>query len=146
VRLWAIPAGALYFTMEIKITRIDGAIKINPAPPYITDYLRYSHRSMVTEKWQRVNKYETRQLHTPDGAGGVITFAGFFPKIIKLVHKNVDTALIEDKRNKMPEIDWERVKKIGLRDYQISPTVDFLNQGMNEGGVVRCTGGFGLVS
>lgn len=127
--------------MNLTITRIDGAVRVTPAPPYLVEYLRYSHRSFKTERYQRVNHFETRLLHRIDGEGGIITLQGFFEKICKLIHKNNDTFVVEDQRTPLPEIDWNRVKEIGLRDYQVEPVTEFLLKAKEHSGIVNATGG-----
>lgn len=129
--------------MNIKITRIDGGLKITPAPPYLTKYLKYQHRSMEIVKYKRVPVFSERLLHTVDNDGGVYTMQGFFVQICKLIHKNSDTYCVEDLRTPMPAIDWAAIKKVGLRDYQIDPVVAGLQEGMNNSGVVLAAGGFG---
>lgn len=129
--------------MNIQITRIDGGLKINPAPPYLTKYLKYQHRSMEIVKYKRVPTFSERLLHTSDDEGGIYTLQGFFEHICKMIHKNSDTYSVDDKRTPLPPIDWAAVKAVGLRDYQIEPVVDGLNKGFNNSGVIRAAGGFG---
>lgn len=129
--------------MNIVITRIDGAVRVNPAPPYIVSYLQYQRRSFETVKWQRVNKYEVQLLHINDGSGGVITLQGFFQKICKLILRNTDTFTVVDNRTPLPPVNWAAVKKIGLRNYQIKPTIEFLQAAEKDSGSMICAGGWG---
>lgn len=129
--------------MNIELIRADGVLRILPAPPYVVKYLQYSHRSFETVNWKRVNKYETMLLHTPDGEGGVVTLQGYFSKVCQLISKNMDTYTVDDQRTPLPAIDWEAVKAVGLRDYQIDPVIEFLGQATVNSGSVVATGGFG---
>lgn len=137
--------------MEILITRADGALNINPAPPYITDYLKYSHRSFDVVYYKRVNKFETRFLYTTDGHGGVSTLPGFFTMVCSLVNKNSDKYIVNDLRTVLPEADWDAIKNInwagiestGFRDYQVEVVVDFLFKAREGSGIVNATGGVG---
>ena len=128
--------------MNITLTRIDGGLHINPAPPYIARYLRYSHRSFKTVNYRRVNSFEERSLHTSDFNGGLYTLQGFFEKICKLIHEASDTYKVEDLRTPLPPVDWKRVKEIGLRDYQVKPLIEFFSKA-NNSGVVFAPPGFG---
>jgi len=128
---------------KITITRIDGALRVNPAPPYISDFLYYSHRSFKTVNYKRVNNFEKKALHVPDGEGGVITLQGFYSRIIGLLDKNMQLYEVVDLRTKLPEIDWDAVKAQGLRDYQITPTAEFLVAAQADSGIVNATGGYG---
>ena len=137
--------------MQITITRVDGAIRVNPAPPYITDYLRYYHRSFGTQFYKRVNKFEEILLHATDGEGGCTTLPGFYQHLCKLITKNKDTQVTVDMRTPLPEPDWQAIKDInwngiaskGLRDYQVEPVIDFLFQAKENSGIVNAAGGFG---
>ncbi|WP_394998603.1 DEAD/DEAH box helicase [Acinetobacter sp.] len=129
--------------MNIKITRLDGGLRVSPAPPYVTKYLKYTHRSMETIRYKQVASYTERLLHTTDEEGGVYTLQGFFAHLCKLIHKNHDTFIVEDSRTPMPQIDWNAVKAIGLRDYQVDPVIEGLTKGMTDSGVWRAAGGFG---
>jgi hypothetical protein len=57
--------------MNINITRVDGAILIDPAPSYITSYLQYSHRSFGLQGYKRVNKFEKKELYTAAPESGI---------------------------------------------------------------------------
>jgi len=129
--------------MNITITRNDGGLQINPAPPYITRYLKYQHRSMEIVKYKRVPVFTERALHVSDPDGSVYTLQGFFERICKLIHKNSDTFYVEDLRTSMPAIDWAAVKAVGLRDYQVDHVVAGLQKGMQNSGVILAAGGFG---
>lgn len=130
--------------MNIKITRIDGGLHINPAPPYLTKYLKYQHRSMEIVKYKRVPTFSERLLHTADpDTGGIYTLQGFFEHVCKLIHKYADTYIVEDLRTPMPPIDWLAVKNVGMREYQIDPVVEGLTKGMTNSGVYLAAGGFG---
>lgn len=128
--------------MNITITRINGGLHVTPAPPYLVDYLQYSHRSFKTVNYRRVNKFESVLLHkVSDGA--IVTLPGFFEKICQLIHKHRDHYKVEDLRTPMPEIDLERVLAIGLRDYQIEPISEFLMKAQVNSGILTATGGWG---
>lgn len=128
--------------MQITLTRIDGGLHVSPAPPYLVKYLRYSHRSFKTVNYRRVNDFEERLLHTPDGSGGVYTLQGFFEKVCEMIHKHYDSFIVDDQRTPMPPVDWARIKKIGLRDYQIKPVIE-LFKNANNSGIINATGGWG---
>ena len=131
--------------------RVDGAIKVDPAPPYLTTYLQYTHRSFAREHWKMVNKYDKKLLYTQDPSGGVVTFQGFYDKICALVHKHGDTLTVDDHRTPVGEpdlqavkdINWEAIDSTGPRDYQIDPIVDFLYKAKDGCGIVNATGGWG---
>lgn len=137
--------------MQIVITRYDGGLQINPAPPYITDYLKYSRRSFGRVMYRTVAQYEVIQLHHIAPNGGVLTFPGFFEKIVKLIKKNTDTFEIQDRRTPLPEVDWNAIKNInwagnnyeGLRDYQIDLVIEFLAKTKVNPGIVCGVGGIG---
>lgn len=129
--------------MNIEITRFDGGLYIKPGPPYLIKYLRYNHRSMGMKNYRRVPIYEERLLHVTDTDGGIITLQGYYEIVCNLIHKNFDTFTVIDNRTKMPDIDWQAVKDIGVRDYQIDPVVEFLMKGMDDSGIIKASGGFG---
>lgn len=137
--------------MEIALHRVDGALRVNPSPPYVTKYLRYHHRTIVTQGYRQKTVFEERLLHSSDGSGGVTTFQGFFSPICDLIHKHSDTFTVTDDRSPLPEIDWEAIGKInwaavgssGLRDYQVDPVIDFLFKLQTNSGIARATGGWG---
>lgn len=129
--------------MNISIVRIAGGLHIDQAPLYLTKYLKYSHRKIEFKNFKKQPTFEERLLYQLDGKGGLVTLQGFFTKICELIHKNHDTFNIVDERTVMPDIDWATVKKVGLKDYQIDATVDFLIQGLTNSGIVNCTGGWG---
>jgi superfamily II DNA or RNA helicase len=137
--------------MHIVITRVDGALRVNPAPPYIIDYLKYHHRSFGKRGYKTVNKFEERLLHETDGSGGVTTLPGFFEHIANMIHKRGDTYEVDDLRTPLPETDWKAIKDInwkaigstGLRDYQVDPVVEFLFKLQQNSGIVNAAGGYG---
>lgn len=129
--------------MNIRITRINGGLHISPAPPYITKYLKYQHRSMELVKYKRVPVYTEKLLHAPDGLGGVYSLQGFYEQVCKLIHKNSDTFVVIDEQTPMPAIDWQAVKNVGMRGYQVDPVVAGLTKGMKNSGVILAAGGFG---
>lgn len=127
------------------MTRLKRGLHILPAPTYLTKYLRYKHKSLELVKFKRKPVFKDVLLHQPDqnGAGGVVTFQGFFTSVCKLITDNGDTYEVFDERDPMPEIDWDAVKQIGPKDYQIDPLVTLLTEGMTNSGVVHCCGGWG---
>lgn len=137
--------------MNISITRVDGAILINPVPAYITSYLQYSHRSFGLQGWKRVNKFDKKELYTAATSNGIITFAGFFDKVNSLIIKECDVPVIEDLRTPVKEpdlaavknINWKGISSTGLRDYQIEPLVEFLYKAREGNGICCAAGGFG---
>lgn len=129
--------------MEISITRFNGGLQVNPAPPYIVDYLQYTRRSFEKKFYKTVNKYEKQLLCVPAETGGVFTLQGFFTKIFTLITKNKDICKVIDLRDDMPEPDWQRVKDIGLRDYQADMIVDLVQKGAKDSGVLVASGGSG---
>ena len=78
-----------------------------------------------------------------DGKGGASTLAGFFTHVCKLIKKNLDSYTVVDKRTPLPEIDWDMVKRLGPRDYQIEPLVDALEICKENNGAIVASGGFG---
>lgn len=130
--------------MKITLTRFDGALNINPAPPYIVNYLQFSRRSFEQGKdYTLKNKFEKNLLHVPDGQGGVTTLRGFYKQVKKLIDKNLDYSETIDHRTPIGEVDWVRVKKIGFRDYQIETIVKLLNAVQTEDGIVKAFMGWG---
>lgn len=137
--------------MTITVTRVDGALAIKPAPPYLINYLQYTHRSFETVNWQRVNKFEKKMLYSLQEDGSIITFQGFFERVYGLITKNGDTCVIEDFRTPLGEPDWQAIKDInweaigskGPRDYQFDPIVDFIFKAKENSGIVNATGGWG---
>jgi len=137
--------------MNINITRVNGAIVINPAPSYITSYLQYSHRSFGLRGWKRVSVYEKRELYSTSPTGGIITFAGFFDKLSILIASEGDTLLVDDMRTlvkdpdlqAIKDINWEGIGSEGLRDYQIPLFVEFLYKAQLGSGVACAAGGVG---
>lgn len=129
--------------MKIAITRVDAGLHLAPAPEYLTKYLKYTHRSMKTVNFRKAITFEERLLHHPDGDGGVFTLQGFFTEACRLIHKNKDTFNVIDMRTPMPEIDWQAIKDIGPRDYQVDSLVEGLNKGFDSSGIFNATGGYG---
>lgn len=130
--------------MEIIISRFDRGLRLSVAPPYISAYLRYSHRTMEIVKYKKVSKFTTRLLYsTDDESTAIYTLPGFFEHLCKLIKKHGDTYKVEDYRTKMPEIDWQAVKDIGLRDYQVNPVSEALIKAYRNSGIFRATTGVG---
>jgi superfamily II DNA or RNA helicase len=137
--------------MNINITRVDGAILIDPAPSYITSYLQYSHRSFGLQGYKRVNKFEKKELYTAAPESGIISFAGFFDKVSKLIESENDTLVVDDCRTFVKEpnlaavrdINWDGIDSTGLRDYQIPLLVEFLYKAWAGNGICCAAGGAG---
>jgi superfamily II DNA or RNA helicase len=129
--------------MNITLTLIDGGLHINPATDYVTKYLKYSHKTIATVRYKRETKYEERLLYETDGTGGVCTLQGYFKKICALIHKHKDTFKIVDLRTAMPDINWQAVKDVGLRDYQIDAVTKGLIAGAEHSGIFNAAGGYG---
>lgn len=137
--------------MEITITRVDGALSVSPSPPYLVDYLQYYHRGFKLVHYRRVNDFEQRLLHQIQSDGSLITFPGFFNKILELCHANHDVVRVIDRRTPLPPVSWEAIQAInwegigstGLRDYQIEPISEFLVKAQSSSGIVNAAGGFG---
>jgi superfamily II DNA or RNA helicase len=129
--------------MKIKITRFDGGLKIAPCPVYLSKFLRYHHREMKSIQYKRECVFTEKLLYAADADGAIYTLPGFYQDLVKLMNKNMDVVETEDFRTPMDEPDWEAVKKIKLRDYQVQPVIDLLFKGKEDGGVINATGGFG---
>lgn len=129
--------------MTITITMVDGGLRVYPFTDYLTKYLKYSHRKIETKNYRRATTYEERLLYQTDGEGGLYTLQGYFKKICALIHKNNDTFRIVDARTPLPDIDWEAVKAVGLRDYQIEAVVKGLSEGSHNSGIFNAAGGYG---
>lgn len=129
--------------MKINIVRFDGGLKINPCPVYLSKFLRYHHREMKSINYRRECVFTEKVLYVHDQDGSVYTLPGFYESVVKLIHKNLDIPETQDLRTPLPEPDWEAVKKIKLRDYQLNPTLDLIFKGMQESGVINAAGGFG---
>ena len=129
--------------MDITLTRLDGGLHITPAVPYITNYLKYSHRSLEQERWQRVNKFTAKFLYASHASGGIITLPGFYNHICKLIDTNTDICITNDLRTPLPSVDWERIKQIGLRDFQLEPFANFLTAIQESSGLCTAAGGIG---
>jgi superfamily II DNA or RNA helicase len=128
--------------MNVEITRFDGGLQFKPAIPYLTKYLRYHARSMEQVHYKTVSVYKEKILYT-EAAGCVYTLPGFYDALCKLITKKLDTFTTTDRRTPLPDIDWERVKRFKLRDYQIPIVADLLVKGRNGGGVINAAGGIG---
>lgn len=129
--------------MLISVDRHPFGLVVNPAPSYLEKYLQYSHRSFKTKNWKRVNHFEKRLLYHKNEDGSITTLHGFYHKILREIENNLDSVQVRDYRIKLPEIDWQAVKNIGLRDYQKPIFVDYLLKLQNDSGIVNATGGFG---
>lgn len=129
--------------MKITLTRIDGGLRVSPAPPYIVKYLRYSHRSISLVGWKRETTFEERLLHKTDGKGGIFTLQGFFEHICVLIQKNNDIFVVEDLRQPMPTLDLDAVKALKPRENQIDAIADGLIKGKTNSGIYLAAGGFG---
>ena len=129
--------------MKLKITRFDGGLKISPCPAYLNKFLRYHHREMKSVQYKRECVFTERLLYATDVDGSIFTLPGLYQDIVKLLSKNLDTLELEDYRTPMPDPDWNEVKKIKLRDYQLEPVLDLLFKGKEDSGVINATGGFG---
>ena len=135
--------------MEITVTRVDGAMAINPVPEYLTDYLQYSHRSFGFQGYRKVNKYDKKLLFSVQPAGGIVTFSGFYEKVLQLIERHDDTVKVSDLRSTIGEpnleavadIHWEGIESTGLREYQIDPVVEFLYKAKDNNGVCCAAGG-----
>jgi superfamily II DNA or RNA helicase len=129
--------------MEIHVTRIDGALHINPAPPYLTKYLQYTKRGMEMVGWKKETVYTKIQLHKQCDDGSIVTFRGFYRKIEALIAKNGDTMVTRDNRTPLPEIDREAVLKINFREHQIPLMVEILDKMQQDDGIVWAATGAG---
>lgn len=129
--------------MNVHITMLDGGLHVTPATDYLVKYLKYNHKTMAVVHFKRKTVYEERLLHQTDGLGGIFTLQGFFKKICSLIHKNNDTFTIEDSRTKLPDIDWDAIKAVGLRDYQIDAVAQGLTLGAQDSGIFHAAGGYG---
>lgn len=129
--------------MKITVTRFDGGLKVQPAPVYISKFLKYSHRTMQTIGYRRECVFVERVLYSAGEDGAIYTLPGFYHSLIGLIGKNMDVAEVNDLRTPMPTPDWHAIKKIKLRDYQIQPMLDLVFKGMGDSGVINATGGFG---
>jgi superfamily II DNA or RNA helicase len=129
--------------MKIKIVRFDGGLKVNPCPVYVSKFLRYHHREMRSIQYKRDYVFVEKLLYATDQDGSVYTLPGFYHSLVALIQKNMDVVESEDLRTPMPEPDWNAIKKIKLRDYQVEPALDMVFKGMQDSGVVNAAGGFG---
>ena len=130
-------------TMNLKVTRFDGGLKINPCPVYLTKFLRYHHREMKSVNYRRECVFTEKVLYATDADGSIYTLPGFYQDIVKLCNKHLDVLEVEDFRTPMPAPDWSAVKRIKLRDYQKDPALDLIFKGMEDSGVINAAGGFG---
>jgi superfamily II DNA or RNA helicase len=129
--------------MKIKLTRFDGGLKVDCCPTYLGKFLRYHHREMRSVNFKRECVFVEKLLYANAPDGSIFTLPGFYNDIVRLVGKNMDVLEIEDFRSPMPEPDWDMVKKIKLRDYQVEPALDLIFKGMQDSGVINAAGGFG---
>jgi len=135
--------------VEITLSRVDGALGINPAPAYLTNYLQYSHRSFGFEGYKKVNKYDKKQLYSINPDGGLVTFPGFHTKVRELIERNDDTINELDLRTpagepdiqRILDINWKGIDSTGLRDYQLDPVLEFLYKAKDTNGICCATGG-----
>lgn len=133
------------------MTRVDGAISVTPAPPYLVEYLQYHHRGFKLVHYRRVNDFELRKLHQIQPDGSLITFPGFCHKIRELCFANGDVVVEHDHRTALPPLDWAAINAInwasigstGLRDYQFEPIAEFLVKAQNDSGIVCAAAGYG---
>ncbi len=129
--------------MNVKVTLLDGGLHIAPATDYLTRYLKYSHRKMEIIRFQKKTTFEERLLYQTDGEGGIFTLQGYFQKVCALIHKNNDTYVLDDSRTALPEIDWEAVRDVGVKDYQAGPVAQGLLLGAENSGIFNAAGGYG---
>lgn len=129
--------------MNITLTLLDGGIRVYPYTDYITKFLKYHHRTIQQVKYKRETVFEERLLYRTDGNGALYTLQGFFKRLCALIHKNNDTFVVTDLRTPLPEINWQAVKDVGLRDYQIQPVATGLVEGSEHSGIFNAAGGFG---
>lgn len=129
--------------MNISITLLDGGVHLTPATDYMTKYLKYSHRSMEKVNYRSKTVFEERLLYQLDGMGGLFTLHGFFQRLCAIIHKQKDTFTITDDRTPLPEIDWEAVKNVGLRPYQVDAVAEGLTLGSENSGIFYAAGGYG---
>jgi len=129
--------------MKIKITRFDGGLKIVPCPVYLNKFLRYHHREMKSIQYKRECVFVEKLLYATDADGAIYTLPGFYKDLVGLMSKHMDVVETEDLRTPMLEPDWDAVRKIKLRDYQVQPVIDLLFKGKEDSGVINATGGFG---
>jgi superfamily II DNA or RNA helicase len=98
---------------------------------------------MKSIQYRRECVFTEKLLYATDSDGAIYTLPGFYADIIKLLNKNMDVAEIQDLRTPMPEPDWQAIKKIKLRDYQVEAALDLIFKGKEDSGVINATGGFG---
>lgn len=134
---------SLHPTMNVQITLLDGGIHLTPCTDYMLKYLKYSHKSMQKVNYRSKVVFEERILYQLDGAGGLFTLQGFHLKLCQLIHKHKDTYTVTDGRTPMPAIDWQAVKNVGLRPYQIDAIAEGLTLGSQYSGIFYAAGGYG---
>lgn len=98
---------------------------------------------MEMVQYKRKTVFEERLLYKTDDIGGIFTLQGFFVKLKELIHKNKDSFTVTDSRTALPDIDWEAVKHIGLRDYQVEAVAQGLTEGAENSGIFHAAGGYG---
>jgi superfamily II DNA or RNA helicase len=128
--------------MHIEIDRFDGGLRLSPPTPYLLKYLRYYAREMKSINYRRECVFTEQLLYTSTD-GYIYTLPGFYVAICNLITKHLDTFSTKDRRTKLPEIDWNRVKKFNLRKYQIPLVAELLLKGAQDSGVVNAAGGIG---
>jgi superfamily II DNA or RNA helicase len=98
---------------------------------------------MKSVQYKRECVFVEKLLYATDSEGAIYTLPGFYKDLVGLMNKHMDVVETEDLRTPMLEPDWEAVKKISLRDYQVQPVIDLLFKGKEDSGVINATGGFG---
>lgn len=131
--------------MKIRIIRFNGGLHISPAPVYLTKFLKYRHKSLELVAYKRKPVFKEVLLHEPDGLGegGILTLQGFYKQVCALIEKKGDTYSVVDNRTALPDPDWEAIKSLSPRDYQIEPIVEVIQEGTENSGVILATGGWG---
>ena len=128
-------------SLEITLVRQPNSLYISKLTPYLEKYLQYSHRSFKKVGFKTKNSFDKVMLHSLDGEGGAVTLQGFFHTVKELIDKNKDTYVVEDQRPIMPDVDWQAVKDLDLRDYHKPNIAKLLTCG--ESGVIHCSTGLG---
>ncbi len=129
--------------MQITVTRVDNAIYVHPSPPYLSDYLKYTRRSMEMVGYKKENVFTKYDLHRPTSDGGLVTYRGFFAKIEQLITKHGDEMIVVDQRTPLPPIDQEAVMNINYRDHQYALLVEYFDNLQKNDGIFWATGGAG---
>lgn len=129
--------------MEIKLVRHNNYITLNPAAPYLTKYMEYSHREMKIVHWRKETVFTKKKLYDIAADGGLVTFRGFFEKIKELVETNGDTLEVTDVREQLPPIDKDELLKINFREHQFDLVNQLLTKLQDHDGVCLATMGAG---